>query len=261
MIYFTGWLFFQKKSFSGLFKSIPPIAALRYSEVNKSTFAEIEVDAEYFTIEHNSCTLPYSKAAQQQYFDKPFPVIYPTDFGESFQEFAINNTLEKSECGSCFGRGRITCSSCGGSGQTTCPWCSGRGYIERTETKWVTDSDGQSHTEMETVNESCSCFNGEVTCSSCGGSGEVTCPTCDGEGQLGLFLVRKYLFHHSNQVSVVKEHHDQLTQDVELIDLPNDDARLITIDKNTDYSATNPEENPNNRFRNYSCSPAEKGIF
>ncbi len=238
-----GWLTFQKKSFAGLFKQIPVSDHLSYSQLVKSTFAEIEADAEHFTVSHYQKELPYNRAAGQVFFKDPFPVAMPKEFGASSQEFPCQDSLEKHTCNTCGGKGKVTCTRCGGDGKVTCPWCGGRGY--RTSTRTVSETRfGKTTSHTETVRRSCSCFNGHVTCSGCSGSGHVTCSRCQGEGSLGLFVVRKYEFHHLRNIHVLKETQDRAKSDVEITDVPNEDGRLIVLDDAGRSSGTIPDESP-----------------
>ncbi len=238
-----GWLTFQKKSFAGLFKQIPVSDHLSYSHHIKSTFAEIEADAEYFTISHYPKELPYNRAAGQAFFKDPFPVTMPTEFGDSSQEFPCQDTLEKRVCSTCSGSGKVTCSRCHGSGKVTCSSCGGRGYRTSTRTVYETRF-GERTSHTETVRHSCSCFNGHVTCSTCSGSGHVICSRCQGEGSVGVFTARKYEFHHVREIHVLKEVQDRATPDVDITDVPNEDGRLIVLDNAGRSSGSIPDESP-----------------
>lgn len=238
-----GWLNFEKRTFSGLFKEVPAPADLQYSEYVKSTYVEIEVDAEYFTISHHQKELPYSQAAGESFFAEPFPVKMPREFGDSSQEYACQGTLEKKNCEICGGKGAVRCPHCDGSGKVICPSCNGKGYHTRSRTVYETHFGKRtSHTEHYRV--SCSCGNGIVTCDICSGSGQVICPTCKGERSIGVFAIRRYEFHHKSKVKTFKETQSQVADAVELTDIPNEEGRLITLSKGEGFSGDNPDKVP-----------------
>ncbi len=238
-----GWLSFQKRSFTGLFKQMPAPDDLHYSQYIKSTFVEIESDAEFFTIDHYQEELPYSQSAGQEFYAEPFPIKLPKKFEESSQEYACQGTLEKKKCEICGGKGAVRCTPCEGSGKVVCPSCDGKGYLVRHHTHYEThQSHRTSHTHSYRV--ACSCSNGLITCETCSGSGQVTCPTCDGEKSLGIFLIREYNFHHQSKVKTFKETQNQVSQETELIDVPNDEGRLISLDKGERFLGENPDKLP-----------------
>ncbi len=204
---------------------------------------EIEGDAEYFTISHYQKELPYSHARRQKFYAEPFPVSYPQEFGDSSQEYACKDALEKKTCLSCAGKGLVSCSECKGIGEVTCSRCNGRGYVVHHHTTYST-AHGRHMSHVTSHRVTCSCENGQVTCETCLGSGHITCPICCGEGQLGFFLIRKYEFHHISKVRTFKEIQNQISYEVELTDIPNEDGRLVSLDQGERFTGGNLDKVP-----------------
>ncbi|OLS15530.1 MAG: hypothetical protein RBG13Loki_0832 [Promethearchaeota archaeon CR_4] len=61
---------------------------------------------------------------------------------------------------------------------------------------------------------------------------------------MGIFLVRKYEFHHLTKVKTFKETQNQVTQEFELTDIPNEDGRLIALDKGERFLGNDPDKVP-----------------
>lgn len=233
----SGWWITQKKGLRGFLRRLPHPGKFNPEIVQQSILVEVESEAEYYQTSNAERSLPFSSASSLAFFpeNEPFPVDYPKTFIDITQEFPLQSTLKKETCSSCSGSGEVSCSSCHGSGSVTCTSCSGRGYTERTE--WDGD-------ESKTVRDSCSCFSGEVTCTRCSGWRKETCSRCNGEGKVGKYIVRLYEFFHWKLVHVFKEMNKRVVEDVELKDLPNEDARLIEILGKDSFSDTDPENIP-----------------
>lgn len=230
-----GWLLFQKRKATGLFKDIPPFQDIKIQEIKQAIFAEAEAEAEYYTIGHFESHKPYSLAEILNFYADPFPVRFPTTFEDSFQDFPCDSTLEKRICHRCNGSGRVTCSRCHGRGKVKCSRCHGRGYTTSTRTT----RDGK----RVKVRHSCSCFGGKRTCTRCVGSGNVECSTCRGEGFLGHYIVRRYSFKHWKEMKVFKETNNRIQSTHDITDLPNQDSRLIYLRNKDEIGLTFP--NPN----------------
>lgn len=228
-----SWWATQKRKMRGLLRNIPDPRSLEKKFMEKAMLVEVEGGAEYYDVYEVTKAIPFSIASNLQYFEEPFPVLFPTDFINEFQDFPINGTLNKILCPTCGGSGKVSCSWCHGSGDVSCSHCSGSGRVSSTE--WV---DGES----KSVTESCSWCHGwgKQSCSHCSGSGKVSCSLCSGEGYLGEFIAARYEFIHWKKVHVYKETSSGTLLDAEIEDLPNEHARLINLSQNIDTSDLNP---------------------
>ena len=130
------------------------------------------------------------------------PMDRPTDFEERTVEIPVPCTDRVETCPGCGGDGNVTCVHCHGWGKVDCSWCQGRGYRESTQWRTETDAQGNTTSRSETVRESCTCFMGKVTCTSCGGHGKVTCSGCGGSGKVKTFDLLTVKFHHTSLTDV-----------------------------------------------------------
>lgn len=123
------------------------------------------------------------------------PVQRPTKFQERTEQIPIAHTERVQTCSTCGGDTRVVCTQCNGFGRVNCTWCGGSGYRTRMQTRTEHDAQGNLVTRTENVRESCTCFNGKVSCSGCGGQGRVVCGQCQGAGKLKTFDVLNVRFH------------------------------------------------------------------
>ena len=84
------------------------------------------------------------------------------------------------DCNVCKATGRITCNGCYGSKQETCYFC--QGGRTTTETRWVTQRNGQMISESYQQNCSRCGASGRLACRRCNGKGTQECSECQGEG-------------------------------------------------------------------------------
>ncbi len=131
------------------------------------------------------------------------PVTEPTDFEERTEEMPVPHTEHVRPCERCGGGGRMTCTQCQGFGKVQCPLCHGIGYRTRTEMRNVQDQFGNTVQKPEEVRESCTCFNGKVGCTACGGQCTVVCGDCQGNGRVKVFEQLTVHFRVDSQIEVV----------------------------------------------------------
>lgn len=130
-------------------------------------------------------------------------VTEPTDFEERTEKKSVPHTEEIRPCERCHSRGRTTCTQCQGFGQVNCTWCNGTGYRTRTEMRNVTDASGNTVMQPVQVRDNCTCFNGKVGCTGCGGQRTVVCGDCQGNGRVKTFEQLTIHFRVDSQVEVI----------------------------------------------------------
>ncbi len=131
------------------------------------------------------------------------PVTEPTDFEERTEVMPVPHTERVRPCERCDSRGRMTCPQCQGFGKVKCSWCNGTGYRTRTEMRNVTDAAGNSVMKPVEVRDNCTCFNGKVGCTACGGQCTVVCGDCQGNGRVKSFEQLTVHFRVASQVEVI----------------------------------------------------------
>jgi hypothetical protein len=151
--------------------------------------------------------VPYTGGAVDDWGQPPGPwdisVIKPTDFEDRKEEMPVPHTERIRPCERCHSRGRTTCTHCQGFGKVNCPWCNGTGYRMRTEMRNVTDSSGNTSMQSVQVRDNCTCFNGKVGCTVCGGQCTVVCGDCQGHGRVKTFEQLAVHFRIDSQVEVI----------------------------------------------------------
>jgi hypothetical protein len=130
-------------------------------------------------------------------------VTEPTDFEERTEEMPVPHTEEVRPCERCDSRGRMTCTQCQGFGKVKCPWCNGTGYRTRSEMRNEKDPTGNTVMKAVEVRDNCTCFNGKVGCTACGGQCTVVCGDCQGNGRIKTFEQLIVHFRVDYQVEVI----------------------------------------------------------
>jgi hypothetical protein len=152
-------------------------------------------------------TVPFTGGAVDDRGRPPGPwdlsVTEPTDFEERTEEMPVPHTERVHPCERCDSRGRMTCTQCHGFGKVKCPWCNGTGYRTRTEWRDVPDAFGNTARKPVEVRDNCTCFNGKVGCTACGGQGTVVCGDCQGNGRVKTFEQLTVHFRVDAQVQVI----------------------------------------------------------
>jgi hypothetical protein len=151
--------------------------------------------------------VPYTGGAVDDRGRPPGPwdltVNKPTDFEERTEEMPVPHTEQVRPCERCDSRGRMTCTQCQGFGKVPCPWCHGTGYRTRTEMRNVPDQFGNTVMKAVEVRDNCTCFQGKVGCSACGGQCTVVCGDCRGNGRVKTFEQLTVHFRVDSQVEVI----------------------------------------------------------
>jgi hypothetical protein len=151
--------------------------------------------------------VPFTGGAVDDWGQPPgawdLPVARPTDFEERTEEMPVPHTDRVRSCERCHSRGRMTCTQCQGFGKVKCPSCNGSGYRTRTEMRNERDSFGNMVMQPVEVRENCTCFNGKVGCTACGGQGTVVCGDCQGSGRVKTFEQLTVRFRVDSQVEVI----------------------------------------------------------
>jgi hypothetical protein len=151
--------------------------------------------------------VPYTGGAVDDRGRPPGPwdltVNKTTDFEERMEEMPVPHTEQVRPCERCDSRGRMTCTQCQGFGKVPCPWCHGTGYRTRTEMRNVPDQFGNTVMKAVEVRDNCTCFQGKVGCSACGGQCTVVCGDCRGNGRVKIFEHLTVHFRVDSQVEVI----------------------------------------------------------
>lgn len=151
--------------------------------------------------------VPYTGGAVDDWGQPPGPwdlsVTAPTDFEQRTEEMPVPHSEQVRSCQNCHGGGRTTCSHCQGFGQVTCSSCNGMGFRTRTEMRHVTDASGNTVMQPVQVQDNCTCFNGKVGCTVCGGQRTVVCDDCQGHGRVKTFEQLTIHFRVDSQVEVI----------------------------------------------------------
>ncbi len=186
-----------------LFRVGKPFSKMSVESITHGGILRARLWTQYQEIRTEMQDCPVSSAQAMRWYEKPEPVI-PSNYTKETQSFPIRSSRKDDTCPDCNGQGKVTCSTCNGSGETTCSSCNGWGHVDKSESVTVTDSDGQSHTEWKTVQESCPwCFNGKVRCKTCGGSRVVTCNRCNGDTRVASFSTIIYEYRWVETVQLV----------------------------------------------------------
>jgi hypothetical protein len=130
-------------------------------------------------------------------------VTAPMDFEERTEQRPVPHTEQVHPCQRCDSRGRMTCTQCQGFGKVKCSWCNGTGYRTRTEMRNVPDASGNLVMKPVQVRDPCTCFNGKVGCTACGGQCTVVCGDCQGNGRVKTFEQLTVHFRVHSQVEVI----------------------------------------------------------
>jgi hypothetical protein len=151
--------------------------------------------------------VPFTGGAVDDRGQPPGPwdlsVTEPADFEERSEELPVPHTERVRPCERCHSRGRTTCTHCQGFGQVNCSWCNGTGYRTRTEMRNVTDASGNTAMQSVQVRDNCTCFNGKVGCTVCGGQRTVVCSDCQGNGRVKTFEQLTVHFRVDSQSEVI----------------------------------------------------------
>lgn len=155
----------------------------------------------------SSKTVPFTGGAVDDWGQPPekwnLSVAEPVDFEERTEEMAVPHTEQVRTCEHCHSRGRTTCTQCQGFGKVNCSFCLGTGYRTRTEMRNTTDAFGNTSMQPVQVRDNCTCFNGKVGCTPCGGQGTVVCGDCQGNGRVKSFEQLTVHFRVDSQVEVI----------------------------------------------------------
>jgi hypothetical protein len=151
---------------------------------------------------------PYHGQQIDNYGRPPEPwsieVRCPNEYEERSEIIRVPHTDRISRCPQCAGVGEVSCRRCHGTGQTACSWCGGMGFIQRMEMQPGPNIQGQPSMRPVMVRSHCpSCFNGRVSCSTCGGNGRITCSTCEGTCQVCLFEQLTVRFRNKSDYEVL----------------------------------------------------------
>jgi|SRR5579884_558320 len=153
--------------------------------------------------------VPYNGGAVDDWGQPPspwdLPVTRPTDFEERREQMPIPHTERVRHCERCHSRGRMTCTQCQGFGKVNCPSCNGTGYRTRTEMRNTKDAFGNTVMQPVEVRDNCTCFNGKVGCSACGGQCTVVCGDCQGSGRVKTFEQVTIHFRVDSQVEAIHD--------------------------------------------------------
>lgn len=151
--------------------------------------------------------VPYSGGAIDNRGRPPGPwelsVSEPTDFEERTEQLPVPHTEQVRPCERCDSRGRMTCPQCHGFGQVNCTSCNGTGYRTRTEMRNEQDASGNMVMKPVEVRDRCTCFDGKVGCSTCGGQCTVVCGDCQGNGRVKTFEELTVRFRVDSPIEVI----------------------------------------------------------
>jgi hypothetical protein len=190
--------FFRVRGFGGKIRVEDIVPCSSYTARLRSQYEDRSVSGK---------TVPFTGGAVDDRGRPPGPwdlsVTKPTDFEDRTEELPVPHTEQVRPCERCGSRGRMTCPQCQGFGKVNCPWCNGTGYRTRTELRTVTDSSGNTVMKPVEVRDNCTCFNGKVGCTACGGQRTVVCGDCQGNGRVKTFEQLTVHFRVDSQVEVI----------------------------------------------------------
>lgn len=197
----------NKWSLQGFFRVRGLGGKIAVEDIVPSSSYTIRLRSQYEDRSVSGKTAPFTGGAVDDWGQPPSPwdlsVTKPTDFEERTEEMPVPHTEQVRPCERCDSRGRMTCTQCQGFGKVNCTFCNGTGYRTRTEMRNVEDSFGNTVMKPVEVRDNCTCFNGKVGCTVCGGQCTVVCGDCQGNGRVKTFEQLAVHFRFDSQVEVI----------------------------------------------------------